>query len=108
MGNAYGGLAVAQTIGPDGTYTLDWQVSPDAPLGDAAEAAGVASPVRGLPDLEGVGAIRCGGPVLNALGRWRGADWELSPPGELPIGLDSWAGGGAQHPAPPGVPHAVI
>jgi hypothetical protein len=43
MGNAYGGLAVAQTIGPDGAYTLNWQVAGNAPLGQAAVLAGAAS-----------------------------------------------------------------
>jgi hypothetical protein len=43
MGNAYGGLAVARTIGPDGTYSETWTVSAQAPAGRVTVSAGVAS-----------------------------------------------------------------
>jgi hypothetical protein len=43
MGDVYGGLAVAQTIGPDGTYRETWTVSPRAPSGPVTVYAGVAS-----------------------------------------------------------------
>lgn len=43
MGDAYGGLAVAQTIGPDGTYRETWTLPPAAPAGPATVYAGVAS-----------------------------------------------------------------
>jgi hypothetical protein len=43
QGDAYGGLAVAQTIGPDGTYSETFTVSSSAPVGTVTVYAGVAS-----------------------------------------------------------------
>lgn len=43
MGNIHGGFALAQTIGPDGTFTHTWQVSPQAPVGEVTVLAGAQS-----------------------------------------------------------------
>lgn len=49
MGNIHGGLAFAQTIGPDGTFTHSWQVSPDAPVGQVSVLAGAQSTSEQAP-----------------------------------------------------------
>jgi hypothetical protein len=43
LGGDCGGIAVAQNIGPDGTYSNTWTLSPAAPPGPAVVTAGVAS-----------------------------------------------------------------
>lgn len=43
MGNIHGGLAFAQTIGEDGTFTHTWTISPSAPVGPVAVLAGAQS-----------------------------------------------------------------
>lgn len=43
MGNVHGGLAFAQTIDQDGTFTHTWQVSQEAPVGEATVRAGAQS-----------------------------------------------------------------
>jgi hypothetical protein len=42
-GGTYGGLAVAQTVGPDGTFRETWTVSSTSPTGVVTVFAGVAS-----------------------------------------------------------------
>jgi hypothetical protein len=53
MGNVYGGLAVAQTIGPDGTYREAWTLAVNTPLGAVTVYAGVAS--QSGPRVTGTG-----------------------------------------------------
>ena len=43
MGNIHGGLAFAQTIGEDGTFTHTWTISPEAPEGEVTVLAGTQS-----------------------------------------------------------------
>jgi hypothetical protein len=42
-GGTYGGLAVAQTVGPDGTFRETWTVSSTSPTGVVTVFAGVAT-----------------------------------------------------------------
>ena len=43
MGNIHGGLAFAQIIGEDGTFTHTWTISPEAPEGEVTVLAGAQS-----------------------------------------------------------------